>query len=190
MDPYLGQIQAFGFKFPPQGWLLCLGQLLSISEFTALFTLLGNTYGGDGQTTFALPDLRGRSIVGAGKGPGLTEIVCGEMAGVETTTLLTSNMPVHMHLLTAANVTTVVRTVDNTNESSDSNYGINVLGTSGSMPSIYRESPSGNDHLGGVVSFLSGATKISGSGMPFDSREPYLGINYSIAIEGVFPSRT
>lgn len=189
MDPFFGQIQAFAFNFPPRGWQTCSGQLLPIATNQALFALLGTYYGGDGRTSFALPDLRGRTIVGMGEGPGLSNIIIGETGGAEQITLATSNMPAHMHLLNSASVQTVIQTVDNTNESSDSNNGGNVLGTSGSMPSIYRESASGNDHLGGVTSTISGMTSVIGSSMPFDSRSPFLGMNYCIAVEGIFPPR-
>src|SRR5688500_1418895 len=96
-SPFLGQIQPFGFGFAPRGWQLCQGQVLAISTNTALFSLLGTMYGGNGQTTFALPDLRGRSLVGMGQGPGLSNIVQGEVAGNETITLLTTQMPAHNH---------------------------------------------------------------------------------------------
>lgn len=189
MDPYLGQIQAFGFNFAPVGWVPCDGSLYSISEYNALFALIGDIYGGNGQTNFAVPDLRGRTIVGTGQGAGLSNIIIGETGGVEQVTLLTSNMPAHTHAMTGVLVQTVIQTVDNTNESSDSDNGGNVLGTSGSMPSIYRESSSGNDYLGGVTSTISGTTSVVGSSLPFDSRSPYLGMNYCIAVEGIFPSR-
>jgi microcystin-dependent protein len=108
MDPFLGQIQAFGFNFPPQGWAFCDGQLISIAQNTALFALLGTTYGGNGQTTFALPDLRGRSIVHPGTGPGLPNVQQGEASGFVSATILTSNMPAHTH---AVSVGVILRQV-------------------------------------------------------------------------------
>ncbi|MCB0630228.1 MAG: phage tail protein, partial [Lewinella sp.] len=101
MEPFLGQIQPFGFNFPPRGWAFCDGQLLAISSNTALFSLLGTMYGGDGRTTFALPDLRGRSIVHIGTGPGLSHITQGEKGGRENVTLTTANMPSHNHAVRA-----------------------------------------------------------------------------------------
>ncbi len=96
-DPYLGEIRMFGGNFAPQGWALCNGQLLAISQFDALFALLGTTYGGDGQVTFALPNLQGRVPVHQGSGQGLTPRVLGEIAGEETVTIIQNNMPAHSH---------------------------------------------------------------------------------------------
>src|SRR5688572_6320685 len=96
-EPFLGEIRMVGFNFAPQGWAFCQGQLMSIAQNSALFSLLGTTFGGDGQTTFALPDYRGRSSVGMGSGPGLTNIVQGEKSGTENVTILSTQMPVHTH---------------------------------------------------------------------------------------------
>src|SRR5688572_4385704 len=101
MEPFLGQIQAFGFNFAPRGWAQCQGQLLAISANTALFSLLGTTYGGNGQTTFALPDLRGRTMVGQGQGPGLSPYVIGEQGGTENVTLTVNNLAAHTHVAVA-----------------------------------------------------------------------------------------
>jgi microcystin-dependent protein len=196
MEPFLGMIQAFGYNFSPRGWAFCNGQILQISQYSALFSLLGTTFGGNGQTTFGLPDLRGRVIVGAGSGPGLTPVAYGEMGGVESVTLLTSNMPMHNHQIVNGNgqagtvaVSTTVQTVNNSNSTSETDNGSNVLGTSGSMLTIYRESPSGSDFLGGVTSSITGTTSAVGSNTPVNIRNPYLGVYYSIALEGIFPSR-
>src|SRR5216117_169121 len=100
MEPFIGQIQAFGFSFAPRGWATCSGQILSIAQNTALFSLLGTTYGGNGQTTFALPDLRGRAMIGPGQGPALSSHVLGEVGGTESTTLNPNQMPAHTHTAT------------------------------------------------------------------------------------------
>src|SRR5216110_2514157 len=100
-DPFVAEIRIFPFNFPPKGWAFCDGQLMPISQNTALFSLLGTTYGGNGKTTFALPDLRGRSPVAAGQGPRLTNVALGEAGGTENVTLLSSNMPMHNHVLSA-----------------------------------------------------------------------------------------
>src|SRR5439155_18983562 len=97
-EPFLGEIRLFGFNFAPRGWAFCQGQLLPIAQNTALFSLLGTTYGGNGQTTFALPDLRGRVAVGFGQGPGLSNIDLGQVSGAETATLTQAQMPAHGHL--------------------------------------------------------------------------------------------
>ena len=97
MEPFIGQIQAFGFNYPPRGWAKCEGQLLAINAYQSLFSLLGTTFGGDGRTTFGLPDLRGRSIVGMGNGPGLGDVRWGEKGGAENHTLTAAQIPSHAH---------------------------------------------------------------------------------------------
>ena len=170
MEPFIGQIQAFGFNFPPRGWAFCNGQLLSISQNTALFSLLGTTYGGNGQTTFALPDLRGRSLVGYGNGPGLSSIQQGEMWGQEMVTLLPNNLPAHNHPVTVA-----VNTA-NGEESASTSY-------LASHASAFSEAPTAGAVLKGVTSGPAGG------GQPFSNRNPYLGIYVSIALQGIYPSR-
>jgi microcystin-dependent protein len=190
METFLGTILAFGFNFAPRGWQLCNGQLLSIAQNSALFSLLGTTYGGNGQTTFALPDLRGRSLVGMGQGPGLTPIVQGEVSGLENTTLLITNVPMHAHPLVAgqAIVTTVVNALADGPIGNDPDNGNNSFAASGNTPSIYSESGTPTK-IGGITTTISGTTGIAGGSQPFPIRNPYLGINYSIALEGIFPSR-
>ncbi|NOU48616.1 MAG: phage tail protein [Bacteroidales bacterium] len=198
MEPYLGQISAFGFGFAPMGWVTCQGQLLNISEYDTLYSLIGTTFGGDGSTTFGVPDLRGRTIVGIGQGPGLANVAWGQKSGAETASLLNSNMPSHLHTFTngdgttpgTVNVTTYITTVNNTSESNESDGGNNGLGTGGTMPTIYRGTPSGADHIGGVTSSVSGATSVVGSSIPFGIRNPYMGIYYCIAVEGIWPQRS
>lgn len=187
MEPFLGQIQPFGFNFNPRGWNKCDGQLLAISSNTALFSLLGTTFGGDGRTTFALPDLRGRSIVHIGHGPGLSTISWGEKGGRETITLNQTNMPNHSHSLVngVANVTVATTSGELNNESDG---GANGLGTGGTMPDIYTENPTTADRLGGVS--ISGTTSAAGGSLPFEIRNPFLGINVCIAMVGIFPSRS
>lgn len=191
MEPFIGQIQTFGFNFPPRGWAFCDGQIISIAQNTALFSLLGTTYGGNGQTTFALPDLRGRSVVHPGNGPGLTPISWGERAGSESMTLTINNMPMHAHTLVEgqAHVATTILATNNNNGSNTTDGGNNGFGDSGNMPEIYRESPTGTNAVGGVKSIISGTTALAGGSIPFSLRNPYLGIYTSIALEGIFPSR-
>jgi microcystin-dependent protein len=186
MEPLLGQIQPFGFNFAPRGWAKCDGTLLSIAANSALFSLLGTTFGGDGVTTFALPDLRGRSIVHIGQGPGLDTITWGERGGRTEATITQANMPSHSHALVNGVANVTVYTTDGSllNETSG---GANGLGTGGSMPEIYAESPTTADHLGGVI--ISGTTTAAGGNIPLDISNPFLGINTCIAHVGVFPSR-
>lgn len=187
MEPFLGQIQPYGFNFAPRGWATCDGQLLSIAANQALFSLLGTTYGGDGRTTFGLPDLRGRSIVHVGTGPGLSTIRWGQRGGVENVYLTNTHMPSHSHALVDGVAKVVVVTTNNGNDINETDGGANGLGTSGTMPAIYRESPGGADTLGGVA--ISGQTMNNGGNIPFQVRNPFLGIYMCIATVGIFPSR-
>lgn len=172
MEPLLGQIQAFGFNFAPQGWALCQGQLLSISQNSALFSLLGTTYGGDGINTFGLPNLSGRSIVGMGQGPGLSNMVIGQNGGTETVTLNTANLPAHNHMVTAT---------DSDAGSDEASAGAR-LGTAGA--NIYASGGAGTVHL------AADSTTPTGGNQPFSNRSPYLCMNYCIATVGIYPSRS
>jgi microcystin-dependent protein len=191
METFLGTILAFGFNFAPRGWLLCYGQLLSIAQNSALFALLGTTYGGDGVTTFALPDLRGRSLVGQGQGPGLSTINIGQISGTENTSLLITNMPSHTHALVAgqANVSTVANALSGGTITNETDSGNNSFAAGNAVPNIYSEPGGTNNLIGGIASTISGITGVAGGNQPFSIRNPYLGINYSIATEGIFPSR-
>ena len=170
MEPLLGQIQAFGFNFAPRGWTFCDGQLLPISQHQALFSLLGTTYGGDGRTTFALPDLRGRVSMQFGQGPGLSNYTIGQQGGAETVTLGTTQIPSHTHTAKAAN------------ESANSNR---ATGNALASPetNIYRENqaPDTDMHAG-----IIGNT---GGGQGHTNIQPFLIINWCIALTGTFPSR-
>ena len=170
MEPYLGQIQAFGFNFAPQGWAQCNGQLLSIDENQALFSLLGTTFGGDGQVTFALPDLRGRSIVHPGSGPGLSPIQIGQSGGQETVTITINQLPSHNHAVSVA-----VNT-GNGEEPASTKY-------IASHASAFNEAPTQG-------SFLAGVNQANvGGNQPVNIQNPFLGMNYCIALEGIYPSR-
>lgn len=177
MTPFLGQIQAFGFNFAPVGWAMCNGALLAISSNTALFSLLGTIYGGDGRTTFALPDLRGRSIVGMGNGPGLNNIAIGQKGGAESLSITTQHMPSHTHTANLRLGTGLGNTATATN---------NKLGASAGSDTIYTAANFGNDNLAaGTV-----AINNTGGSVPLQSRNPFLGINVCIALQGVYPSRS
>lgn len=169
MEPFIGQIQAFGFNFAPQNWAFCDGSLLPISEYDTLFALIGTTYGGDGQDTFALPDLRGRIIVHPGSGPGLSTIVQGQTGGVESVTLTPNNLPAHNHPVSVAVYS------GNGEVSASTNYIAN-------HDNAFSEAPA----MGAV---LNGVTMgPAGGGQAFSNRDPYLGINYCIALYGIFPT--
>ena len=198
MDEFIGTIQAFGFNFPPKGWSFCDGQIMSIANNSALYSLLGTTFGGDGVTTFALPDLRGRSMVHVGQGPGLSAIHWGEKSGMEQVTLPSNNLPAHTPMLingtgpgqvsVHTSTTVNVGTGSPTNEPDNGNF---PLGTGGATPNIYVDAAAGTDKIGGVTSesIINGSTTSAGGSYPVDIRNPYLGIYMSICMYGIYPPR-
>jgi microcystin-dependent protein len=206
-DPFLGEIRMVGFNFAPIGWAQCAGQQLSVSQNTALFALLGTTYGGDGQRTFGLPNMQGRSPVGMGNGLGLSPIEIGEMAGTETATLLTSNMPQHTHVATvsgggAVTVTgsiSIPATTSTASQSEGATPGsTTVLGpiSVSNHPGSLYSTAAANTTLQPFSATMQGTAaaptiqnSLAGGGAPFSLRNPYLGINFIIALAGVFPSR-
>jgi microcystin-dependent protein len=180
VEPFIGEIKIFGFNFAPVDYMLCQGQVMNISQNTALFALIGTIYGGNGQTTFNLPDLRGRVAIGQGLGPGLPVYTIGQLAGTPTTTLLSSNMPIHNHSAVGINVRIPVAS-SNEDSSATSNYiGNGVNDTFGPVASP-------TNSLAAPV--VSGTTAVAGGSQPFSIMNPYLTINYSIAVYGLFPSR-
>lgn len=192
----MGAVKAFAFNFQMRGWLFCNGQLLSISQNSALFSLLGTTFGGDGVTTFALPDLRGRSIVHPGQGPGITSnIQYGERGGTESTTLTINNMPSHNHVLTPGaaagqvSIATTAKAFVGGTISNETDSGANGFGAAGATPSIYSEPTVNLTPIGGIASTISGSTALAGGNQAFSLRNPYLGIYTSICVEGLYPSR-
>lgn len=174
MEGYIAQIMLFAGNFAPRNWSFCDGSTISIASNTALFSLLGTTYGGNGQTTFMLPDLRGRVAIGAGSGPGRSTYALGQAAGSETITLTVNQMPAHTHLVN-------VPTSDQAG-SSDEPAG-NVLGAVSSPIYAPVPNPPGAGHYGGVTA------SSAGSSQPIDIRQPYLALNYVICMYGIFPSR-
>jgi microcystin-dependent protein len=186
MDPFLGEIRMVGFNFAPVGWMLCQGQTLPISQYQALFSLLGTTYGGNGTTTFQLPDLQGRVPINAGNGVGLPVYVQGEKAGTATVTLLASNLPAHSHTITPP-----VSNVKATSSSPVATFP---------APGAATVTGGGRDEvvtpLGYAASAVSGQnggayqTSLVGGGVPVSIQPPYLVMNFIIAIAGIFPSRS
>lgn len=169
-DPFVAEIRIFPFNFPPRGWAFCDGQLLPISQNTALFSLLGTTYGGDGKSTFALPDLQGNAPMQPGQGQGLSQRFLGEMSGVESVTLLQSEIPVHTH------------TANGTDE--DDNSTLPGGHAYGKLTVAYAPSNAGGL---GMMAFQSLAP--AGGGLPHNNMQPYLTLNFCIALQGVFPQR-
>lgn len=171
MEPFLGQIYIVGFTFAPRGFATCDGQLLSIAQNTALFSLLGTMYGGNGQTTFALPDLRGRVPIHMGQGSGIPARSQGETGGSASVTLTTQNMPTHTHSLNAFSESGNVASPQNA-----------FLASTGALDPEYRTS-------GTSVQMAAQAISTVGGNQPFNTMPPYLVLNFVIALEGIYPSR-
>lgn len=174
-NPYIGDIVAVGENFCPRSWAEAAGQLLPISNYTALFSLLGTTYGGDGRTTFGLPDLRGRRAMGQGNGPGLTQRREGQKLGAETQTLTSAQLPSHSHAVNANNL-----------DGDKPGPGNKILaaappGGTGSE-TIYSDQ-------GPTTQMSAQMIANAGSGQPFDVVDPYLVMRYCIALQGIYPSR-
>lgn len=176
MEPFLGEIRLVGFNFNPRGWMLCAGQTLSIAQYSALFALLGTQYGGNGQTTFQLPDLRGRVPVGHGTGPGLTGYDIGQVAGSERVTLTQSQMPAHTHGLSSAKAELPV-----------TNDRATTTRPAGAVPAAGGSYGAAGTATNDVP--VSGNVAPSGGSQPFDVRQPQIAMNYVIAVEGIWPSR-
>ena len=166
---FIGEIRMFGGNFAPQGWALCQGQTMQISQNQALFTLIGTTYGGDGTQTFALPNLQGRVPVHFGQGQGLSPYVQGETVGVETVTLIANQIPAHTH----------VPQGDGTNGGSNAPGG-NFWGTSTGVKQYLAAS---------TTQMNPAAIALAGGNQPHDNMLPFLAVNFIIALFGVFPSR-
>jgi microcystin-dependent protein len=169
-DPFVAEIRIFPFNFPPKGWAFCDGQILPISQNTALFSLLGTTYGGDGKATFALPDIRGRAVMHPEQGQGLSERALGEQNGADAVTLLQSEIPVHAHTMQASEGDGIER-----------GPGGQLLAT-GIAISQYQ-APGGQTNLAGQ------AVTPTGGDQPHNNLQPYLTLNFNIALQGVFPPR-
>ena len=171
-DPFVAEIRIFPFNFPPTGWAFCDGQLLPISQNTALFSLLGTTYGGNGQSTFALPNLQGRSPMQPGQGLGLSQRDLGETSGSATVTLLQSEMPVHNHVLSANSNPADVSTPTATRSLARASGGFAYHDTNANL-----------------VNLAPQALAVTGGGLPHNNLMPYLVLNFCIAMQGIFPPR-
>ncbi len=194
-EPFIGAINMYGFNFAPRSWAFCNGQLMAIAQNTALFSLLGTIYGGDGRTTFALPDLRGRSPMQFGTGAGLSTRHIGARSGSETSTLNSLNLPSHSHAaaLSAVAQTTMLASTDQAN--SDVPTTNSVLGkavTNFDSTSIYdTNGADGSVAMGGFHTEVGGTVTIgnTGANQAFNNMSPFLAINFSIALLGIYPSR-
>lgn len=186
-EPFIGEISLFGGNFAPRGWALCAGQLLPISQNTALFSLVGTTYGGDGRTTFGLPNLQGRAAVGSGNGPGLSNAIIGQRTGVETVAPTTAELPSHTHSVTST--TSFDAQSGEATQHSPAGGALSeptVQGMAGVL--LYSELTPDTVLEGGSV---SGTLEVAntGSSTPHQNMQPFQVMNYIIAIQGIFPSR-
>ena len=179
MEGTIAEIRMFAGTFAPRNWLFCNGQTMSIAQNTAMFSLLGTTYGGNGQTTFGIPDFRGRVAVGTGTGPGLPNIQLGQIAGTPTVTLLTTNMPAHNHAITG---TVTMQANGGTDGQTDDPTGRRLCGDS-----IYTNFTSELATMAPLQNNLT--VGVNGGSQPFSIMPPYLGMNYIICQFGIFPSR-
>ncbi|WP_333797219.1 phage tail protein [Rheinheimera sp.] len=190
-DPFLGEIRMFAGNYAPQGWALCQGQLLAISTNSALFSILGTTYGGNGTTTFGLPDLQSRSPVGIGTGAGLSNIALGQVAGVENVNITVGQLP--QLTLPVTGTASVAIPVNTTAGTSKTPSATSVLSTTndtsvGAEVDIYSAAP-GTATLAPFSATVTGNAGLQGGGAPVQIRNPYLGMNFIIALEGIYPSR-
>jgi microcystin-dependent protein len=174
MDPFLGEIRAFSFGFAPRDWADCNGQLMSISQNTALFSLLGTQYGGDGRTTFALPDLRARVAIGMGQGAGLSPYYIGQTGGEEAVTLTASQLPSHIHTVKVSNA-------DATTSDPTAGY-LATPAVNSRINQLYSSSASGTA--------AADAIGPTGGSAPHNNLQPLLVVRYCIALQGIFPSRS
>lgn len=183
----IGEIRMFGGNFAPKSWAFCDGQLLAISSNTALFSIIGCTYGGDCRTTFALPDMRGRSCLQQGQGPGLSDRRLGQKGGQQTQTLTLLNLPVHNHYL-VGQINVVSKQFAYNDEAGveepDGAYPALVDGKS-----VYATNEDGNGPLAATSATNTLAAASNGGGKSFDIHSPYMAVNYIICMQGIFPSR-
>jgi len=174
MDPFVAEIRIFPFNFPPKGWAFCDGQILPLSQNTALFSLLGTTYGGDGKSNFALPDMQGNAPMHPGQGPGLSLHDLGETGGSDTVTLLESEIPSHSHSLMSSTM----------NSSKPSPGGNALARVTGATPYV------AGTPAPPLVQFSGNALAPAGGDQPHNNMQPYLTLNFCIALQGVYPPRT
>ncbi|BFM21455.1 phage tail protein [Gilvimarinus japonicus] len=191
-EPFLGEIRMVGFDYAPRGWAFCDGTLLPVSSNTALFSLLGTTYGGDGRTTFGLPDYQSRSPVGKGRGPGLSAIRQGEAGGVEEVTITSVHMATHTHTASQLKAAVAIPGVTSSTNVSDAPTVSSILGpvTANNRAGAIYSTDAADVTLRPFDAHVTGQTDNAGGGQPLPIRNPFLGSNFIIALEGIFPSRS
>jgi microcystin-dependent protein len=182
MEGTIGEIRMFAATFNPRNWAFCQAQLLPIAQNTALFSILGTTYGGNGQTTFGLPDFRGRIPVGAGQGPGLSSYQLGQMSGTQTNTIANANFPAHSHPISGG-ITMPGNAAAGNADTQANSYPATLTGTN-----MYSTVNNGSG-LANMQLALTGASAGSASPTPVNNIQPVMGMNYIICMLGIFPSR-
>ncbi len=190
-SPFIGEISMFGGDFAPRGWAFCAGQLLAISQNAALFSILGTTYGGDGTRTFALPDLRGRAPVGMGQGNGLQPVKQGELAGAERVQITQNELPPHQLSAAQLKATVAIPASTSSENVSESPGNTKILGpvaASGRAGTLYSTDET-DVTLKAFEAPVTGDISSGGGGQSLPIRNPFQGINFIIALEGIFPSR-
>ena len=195
MEVFMGTVQSFAFNFAPNGWALCNGQTLGVSQYQALFSLLGTYYGGNGSTNFMLPNLQGRMPIAQGNGLGLTPRVIGEFSGTENVTATITNLPNHTHALSGLTATTTLQLASPASNPVTTPTATNsYIGASGGGPgsaSIYSDAQGAAAvPLKGVATTVTGEISSAGNGLPMETMNPFLVLNFSVALNGLFPSRT
>lgn len=186
-EPFIGEIRMVGFNFAPRGWAICQGQLLPIAQNAALFSLLSTQFGGDGRNTFGLPDLRGRSPVGQGQGPGLSDITMGDMTGTETVILNQAQMPSHTHTAEASIAIPASSNSADTTAAPATNTILGPTSNSGRPGSMYAADAANTT----LKPFNNPVTvQPAGGNLPIETRNPFTGVNFIIALDGLFPSRS
>jgi microcystin-dependent protein len=180
-SPFVAEIRIFGFNFPPKGWAFCRGQLLPISQNTALFSLLGTNYGGDGKSTFGLPDMEGSVPIQQGQGPGLSDYFLGQISGSQNVTVLQSEMPLHNHTMSVSTTSAGTVTAANGNQLAQ---GLNGGKQNQNVARIY------SPNAASATTVMSPmAISVTGSSFPHNNMMPYLALNYCIAMQGIVPAR-
>jgi microcystin-dependent protein len=180
MEGTIGEIRMFAGNFAPRTWAFCQNQTLAIAQNTALFSILGTTYGGNGQTTFALPDFRGRVAVGTGTGPGLPNMQLGQLGGSTSVTLTVNNLPAHTHTITG--------TINDTANNDNSGLGADPTGRRlGAAGNLFTSGT--GDQVNMAPSVFNLTASVTGGSQPVSIMPPYLGMNYIICLFGIFPSR-
>lgn len=192
-ENYLGEILTVAFNFAPLGTQPCIGQTLSIQQYSALFTLIGTTYGGNGVQSFGLPNLQSRVPVGAGSGPGLSQYVMGEMGGVEEVTLTNAEMPMHTHGFTPSGTLSAVQ-IKATEQAPDAGSllarSVDGVAGSTSLPQVYVPAGTAGTSVAlGGLNLAAGTTAAAGGNTSHTNLQPYLAINYCIVMQGIFPTR-